>query len=184
MIRQACVADTVGVLAEDDEGNQLLAFERDVREDALAVRASAAAVASPGDVASPWKVPLPAALVALWHGDELLLVFDRYRHRWELPGGGIDSGETPRETAVRELREESGYEVTDLLLAGRARFALQAGQRVEDAAIFAGRAEPTGAFTPNPEIAAITWWDGVRPIDGRVQVLDLMLGRLARAALR
>ncbi|CAO5247538.1 NUDIX hydrolase [Frankia sp. AgKG'84/4] len=129
-------------------------------------------------------MPLPAALVALWHGDELLLVFDRYRHRWELPGGGIEPEETPRQAAVRELREESGYEMADLVLAGRARFVLQAPRRVEDAAIFAGRAEPAGVFTPNAEIAAITWWDGIRPIDGRVQILDLMLGRLARAALR
>ncbi len=129
-------------------------------------------------------MPLSAALVALWHGDELLLVFDRYRHRWELPGGGIDPGETPQQAAVRELREESGYEVADLIFAGRARFALEGGQRVEDAAIFAGRAEPSGVFAPTAEIAAITWWDGVRPIDGRVQVLDLTLGRLVRAALR
>jgi 8-oxo-dGTP diphosphatase len=31
--------------------------------------------------------------------------------RWTLPGGGLDHGEDPREGAVREVEEETGYRV-------------------------------------------------------------------------
>ncbi len=36
--------------------------------------------------------------------------------RWNLPGGNIDPGETPREAAVREAKEEAGVRIQDLSL--------------------------------------------------------------------
>jgi len=38
----------------------------------------------------------------------MVLVFNRYRKVWELPGGFIDAGESAGEAAVRELVEEAG----------------------------------------------------------------------------
>jgi 8-oxo-dGTP pyrophosphatase MutT (NUDIX family) len=37
----------------------------------------------------------------------VLLAYSRTRRVWELPGGLIDPGETPREAAIRELLEET-----------------------------------------------------------------------------
>lgn len=42
-------------------------------------------------------------LLALWN--------EASRPRWTLPGGGVDLEETPEEGAVREAREETGYDV-------------------------------------------------------------------------
>ncbi|NYV76697.1 NUDIX hydrolase [Streptomyces sp. UH6] len=38
--------------------------------------------------------------------------------RWTLPGGGMDHGEDPYDTVVREVREETGYAVEPVALLG------------------------------------------------------------------
>jgi putative (di)nucleoside polyphosphate hydrolase len=35
--------------------------------------------------------------------------------KWQMPQGGIDAGETPRQAALRELREEIGTDRADIL---------------------------------------------------------------------
>jgi 8-oxo-dGTP diphosphatase len=151
-----------GVLAADEAGNMLTAFYPagdDVRLD---------------------DGPMPLALAAVWNEDRLLLVFNRLRQCWELPGGMIDPGETPYLAAVRELREEAGLNVPELTLAGYARFLLGPERRVEYAALFAARTTAHPGFTPNEEIAAIRWWTTDEPPAALVQPLDAYLGKLTR----
>ncbi len=40
--------------------------------------------------------------------DQVLLISTQKGRRWQLPKGHIEAGETPEETAVREVREETG----------------------------------------------------------------------------
>ncbi|MEU8517323.1 NUDIX domain-containing protein [Kitasatospora sp. NPDC048722] len=62
------------------------------------------------------RVPRQAARTAVLaeDGSVFLLRSDNSEVgvHWTMPGGGLDPGETPREGAVRELREETGW--TDL----------------------------------------------------------------------
>ena len=48
---------------------------------------------------------------AIFHNDALLLVRERSDSRWTLPGGWADVGEAPSECVVREVFEESGFQV-------------------------------------------------------------------------
>ncbi len=151
-------------LAADDHGNALVSF-----------------VPGPED-RPPTDAPLPLALVTLWHGDRVLMAFNRFRQAWELPGGLIDPGETPRQAAARELLEETDH-VPDgqLRFVGFAGFTLAPGQRAEYGALFAGQAAGVSpSFRPNDEIAAIRWWDLREPLPGRLQPLDARLAERSR----
>lgn len=51
--------------------------------------------------------PLTHSLVVGKYEGKYLLMFNTWRQYWELPGGIIDDGETPRASAIRELFEET-----------------------------------------------------------------------------
>ncbi len=46
--------------------------------------------------------------------DELLVLKENSTGQWELPGGGLDHGETIRQTVEREVREELSVQLSSL----------------------------------------------------------------------
>ena len=52
-----------------------------------------------------------AKALILDESKQKFLVVQEADGRWELPGGGIDHGETPTEALRREIKEEMGLEV-------------------------------------------------------------------------
>jgi len=52
------------------------------------------------------------------HAGKILLVKRKDYPIWDLPGGKIESGESPKESAIRETFEETGFQIGNLSLVG------------------------------------------------------------------
>lgn len=68
-------------------------------------------------VYSPPKHILSAAAIVLNEKGEILLIKGPERG-WEMPGGQVEEGESLKEAAVREVREETGIEIEVLSFCG------------------------------------------------------------------
>lgn len=124
-------------------------------------------------------IPLPTALMVAEREGCVLMVHNTWRREWELPGGMLDEGETAREAAVREFREETGAEAGEVEFVGVGTVQLGHERRIEYAAIYRTWIDQLADFEPNDEIDEVQWWDlgsdlaRLSPIDARLAELAL-----------
>lgn len=105
--------------------------------------------------------PLYYALIVVRHRGQALMVYNRRRSVWEVPGGGIEKGETARDCIVRELREESGQTMNNLRLRGIVKIRKKvAGLKEFAGALYSGDLTEVVPFDGNEEISRICLWDG------------------------
>lgn len=94
-----------------------------------------------------------AAAVAVVNPDQQLLLVKSPLRGWELPGGQVELGESVRDAAVREVREESGIDIELLTFSG-------IFQNVSKGIlVFVFSAKPVGGFLrTSPESVEVGWY--------------------------
>jgi ADP-ribose pyrophosphatase YjhB (NUDIX family) len=112
--------------------------------------------------APPMATPRVAAGVLFRdHHGRVLLVKPTYKDGWDLPGGYVEPGESPKQTARREVLEELGIEppVGRLLAFDWAPHPNEGDKLlfIFDGGYLAGR--PAPASTAADEIEAVRFWD-------------------------
>lgn len=65
-----------------------------------------------------YRTPKVDIRSVVFKGDKILMVREEQDGKWSLPGGWADVNYSPRETAVKETREEAGLEVEAVRLLG------------------------------------------------------------------
>ena len=122
---------------------------------------------------------------------------DRHDGAWSIPKGGLDRGETPLEAAIREFREETGFDSSDPYLTLGS--VVQRSGKIVHAWAFEGDCDPasacsnitstewpprSGRIIQIPEIDRVGFFslDAARTAINRGQVLllDRLLDQLAR----
>jgi len=77
---------------------------------------------------------------------------------WTLPGGGVNKNETPEAAAIRETKEETGFEVKSLAgEIGKYKGTWGRGDMVM--VFYTGDFEGSLSLTPNIEIMGRSWFD-------------------------
>lgn len=109
--------------------------------------------------------PVTFSLVIARSEQRFLLIFNRRRKMWELPGGMIDPHESPRQCAERELTEETGQSVVSLRCLGAIELATGVNHAdtrspVEYGALFCGDVTARDAVVENEEVEEISFFTG------------------------
>ena len=110
--------------------------------------------------------------------DKFLVCYNKWRKQWEFPAGGIDTGETARQAAIRELYEETHQKQDNLAFRGLFKVKDAKGI-IKYQAVFVGELSELSPFTAgkNDEMDEIYLWDMTEDI-GYVDECDKIIAEI------
>lgn len=129
--------------------------------------------------------PLTSSLVIVKSHKGFMLLKNKYRNEWELAGGMIEDVETPRECAVRECFEESGYCIQNPRFVGMMKFFLRPSyhlpnERIEYTTLYCADIIDFKDFKQNDEMTDLCWYHIGDKIDNASRI-DIKLLEYYRA---
>jgi ADP-ribose pyrophosphatase YjhB (NUDIX family) len=118
--RLQAIAQTGLAFTKDDYDRERYREVQRVAAELLAAGAAGVPIETIADVFSSqsgYATPKVDVRAAVFRDEGILLVKEREDGGWTLPGGWADVGDPPSVAAVREVKEESGYDVVARKLA-------------------------------------------------------------------
>ncbi len=112
---------------------------------------------------------IPATLCYLEKDNKILMLYrnkkenDYHEGKWNAPGGKFESGESPEECVIREMKEETGLKIENPVLKGMITFPMFDGKN--DWYVFLFRAfEFSGEMIDSPE-GSLEWIEKDKLLD-------------------
>lgn len=96
---------------------------------------------------------------------KFLICYNKWRKQWELPAGGREQNETPKQCAKRELFEETGQKVADLQFIGLLQSKHAHTGALKYNPVYFAEMNKLQPFIENDEIVEIQLWDASTPLD-------------------
>ena len=109
--------------------------------------------------------PLAGSYAVIRMNGKFLICYNKWRKQWELPAGGREQNETPKQCAMRELFEETGQKVSDLQFIGLLQSKHAHTGALKHNPVYFAETKTLQPFIENDEIVEIQLWDASTPLD-------------------
>ena len=103
--------------------------------------------------------PITGSLILLALNEKYLIAYNKWRNQWELPAGGIEPGENPRECVERELFDETNQKAENIVFKGLFKLHDKRKDIIKYQAMYCGNVDKLQVFNENEEMDKIMFWD-------------------------
>ncbi|OZM57575.1 DNA mismatch repair protein MutT [Lottiidibacillus patelloidae] len=116
--------------------------------------------------------PLAGSFAVIQCTGRFLLCYNVWRQQWEIPAGRREESETPKECAIRELYEETGQIVSNMIFKGLVKVQNKTTRAIKFNPVYYAEIEKLQPFVENEETSKILLWDLKEEI-GSIDMVDI-----------